>query len=158
MINKKNLNDWSISEEMLQWLLENLDKGKTILEFGSGYGTIELTKFWNVYSVEQNKGFVGLAPDSNYTHAPIVNGWYDVNLVFDNIPKEYDLLIVDGPAGTGNREGIESYWDRLNLNVPILMDDTHRIKELTFAQTTSKKLNKELTIIPGHQKSFGLLL
>lgn len=158
MIDKKNLNDWAISEEMLQWLLKNLEKEKTILEFGSGFGTIELTKFWKVYSVEQNQRFINVAPDSNYIHAPIVNGWYDVNLVFDNIPKEYDLLIVDGPAGTGNREGIESYWGKLNLNVPIIMDDTHRTKELTFAQKTAKKLNKELTIIPGHQKSFGLLL
>lgn len=154
----KNLNNWAISQEMFQWIIKNLEKGSTILEFGSGTGTIELTKYYNVYSIEQNIDWVGVASNSNYIYAPIVNGWYDEYAVFNNIPSNYDLIIVDGPAGTGNREGIEFYWDRLNLEVPILMDDTHRLKELNFAQQTAKLLNKSLKIIPGYQKSFGLLI
>ena len=154
----QNLNDWAISQEMFQWIRDNMEEGSTILEFGSGTGTIELTKHYTVYSVEQNKEWVGKAPDSNYIHAPIINGWYHEGTVFSNLPSTYDLLLVDGPAGTGNREGIENYWNKFNLEVPILMDDTHRAKELSFAQRTADLLGKTLQIIPGHQKSFGLLL
>jgi len=156
-MNTQNLNNWAISQEMFQWILENIKGGSTILEFGSGTGTIELTKYYTVYSVEQDIKWVGIAPDSNYIHAPIINGWYSDNAVFSNLPPAYDLIIVDGPLGTGNREGIERYWDRFNLEVPIIMDDTHRVKELSFAQHTAQLLNKTLEIIPGHQKSFGLI-
>jgi len=157
-MNIKNLNNWAISQEMFQWIRKNITEGSTILEFGSGTGTVELTTHYEVYSVEQNEKWCGLASKSNYIHAPIVNGWYHEDTVFNNIPLKYDLLLVDGPAGTGNREGIAKHWDKLDLSVPIIMDDTHRIRELKFAQQTAKLLDKTLEIIPGHQKSFALIL
>mgnify|MGYP000203040093 CR=1 FL=1 len=156
-MNKNNLNDWSISEEMFKWIRNNIKEGSTIIEFGSGLGTIELTKHYTVYSVEQDERWIGKAPDSNYIHAPISNGWYDPHAVFNNLPTDYQLIIVDGPAGSRNRTGIRNYWDKFNLNAPIIMDDTHRNAELNFATETAILLNKQITIIPGHQKSFALI-
>ncbi|MDA9268266.1 hypothetical protein N9P60_00710 [bacterium] len=156
-MNKTNLNNFAISEEMYIWLEENLPEGSTILEFGSGTGTIELTKKYNVYSVEQSKEFIGLAPLSNYIYAPLVGGWYDTDIVFKNLPKDYDLLLIDGPGGSNYRNNISKYWDKFNLEVPIIFDDTHRQSELSFAKKTAQLLERELEIIPGHQKSFGLL-
>jgi hypothetical protein len=158
MINKSNLNDFAISEEMYAWLEENLPEGSTILEFGSGTGTIELTKRYTVYSVEQSKEYVGVAPLSTYIHAPLKDGWYDAEIVFDNIPKEYDLLLIDGPGGSNYRNNISKYWDRLNLEVPMIFDDTHRGKELAFAKETAERFNKSIEIIPGHQKTFAIVL
>lgn len=157
MINKSNLNDFAISEEMYAWLEENLPEGSTILEFGSGTGTIELTKKYTVYSVEQSEKFVGLAPLSNYIHAPLVDHWYDADIVFKNIPKEYDLLLVDGPGGSEYRHNMARHWDKLNTNIPIIFDDTHRGYEIKFAKETAERFNKQIEIIPGHQKSFAVL-
>ena len=39
----KNLSGWSISPEVLDFLLKNLDKKDTILEFGSGLGSKEIS-------------------------------------------------------------------------------------------------------------------
>ena len=39
-----NLGGWSIGQEFYNFLSQNLEEGKTIVEFGSGKGTIELTK------------------------------------------------------------------------------------------------------------------
>ena len=156
-MNKLNLNDFAISEEMYTWLQDNLPEGSIILEFGSGTGTIELTKRYTVYSVEQSEEFIGVAPLSNYIHAPLVGGWYDTDIVFKNMPKEYDLLLIDGPGGSNYRNNISKYWDRFNLEVPMIFDDTHRSKELTFAKETAERFNKKIEIIPGHQKSFALL-
>ena len=96
----KNLDNWAISQEMFDWIRENIPKGGTILEFGSGTGTIELTKHYTVFSVEQNKEWVGKAPLSTYViYAPIKGDWYDIDIVFNEIPQHYDLIIVDGPGG-----------------------------------------------------------
>ena len=156
-MNKSNLNDFAISEEMYVWLEENLPEGSTILEFGSGTGTIELTKRYTVYSVEPAKEFIGVAPLSNYIHAPLKDGWYDTDIVFENMPEKYDLLLIDGPGGSNYRNNISKYWDKFNLDVPIIFDDTHRPKELAFAKETAERFKKEIEIIPGHQKSFALL-
>ena len=40
-IDTNNLNNYSIGINLFKWLLSNLKKGSTILEFGSGYGSLE---------------------------------------------------------------------------------------------------------------------
>jgi hypothetical protein len=40
-IDYTNLDGWSIGSEMMDWILTNIKKEFTILEFGSGKGTIE---------------------------------------------------------------------------------------------------------------------
>jgi hypothetical protein len=157
-MNKSNLNNFAISEEMYAWLEENLPEGSTILEFGSGTGTIELTKRYTVYSVEQSKEYVGVAPLSTYIHAPLKDEWYDAEIVFDNIPKDYDLLLVDGPGGSKYRHNMARYWDKLNTDIPMIFDDTHRKYEMRFAEETAERFNKTLEIIPGHQKTFAVLI
>tara|TARA_R110001599_G_scaffold43191_1_gene129595 strand:- start:1642 stop:2118 length:477 start_codon:yes stop_codon:yes gene_type:complete len=150
----KNLNDWAISDELFSWVRENLDEGKTILEFGSGTGTIELTKHWNTYSVEQDQKWVGKAPNSNYIYAPIKDGWYDKEIVFSLIPKSYDLMIIDGPGGSDLRPGVDKYLDKLNTDIPIILDDTHRKKDRDHAINIAKILGKEWEEIKGWQKNF----
>ena len=149
-----NLNDWAISEEMFHWIKQEIPEGKTILEFGSGTGTIELTKYWNVYSVEQDPIWVGKAPDSNYIYAPLKGDWYDPDIVFSQIPKDYDIIIVDGPMGPNLRSGIDKYWDKLNTNVPLLFDDTHREQDKNHAIHVANLLNKEWVEVNGWQKNF----
>tara|TARA_B100001287_G_C22681736_1_gene530826 strand:+ start:62 stop:541 length:480 start_codon:yes stop_codon:yes gene_type:complete len=139
-----NLGNWSIGNELYKWLTENLEEGKTIIEFGSGTGTIELTKKWKVYSIEHDEKWVGKAPDSNYIHAPLgEDGWYDAKKVFDNLPEKYDCIIVDGPIGPTARLGIDKHWDKFNTNVPIIFDDTDRKKDKEHALRIAKQLNKK---------------
>jgi hypothetical protein len=156
--NFNNLNNWAISNELFGWVKDNLEEGKTILEFGSGTGTIELTRHWKVYSVEQNKEWVGKAPKSTYIHAPIKNGWYDEQIVFNQIPKQYNLIIIDGPAGSEFRPGIDKYIKNFNTNIPIILDDTHRKADRDHAINLAKTLGKEWEEIKGWQKNFIVLL
>jgi len=153
-MNEKNLDNFAISKEIFTWILNNIPEGSTILEFGSGTGTIELTKHYTVYSVEQDSQWVGKAKKSNYIHAPIANGWYDANIVFNNIPKDYDLIIVDGPKGHIRRPGIDKHWDKLKTNVPIILDDTQRAPDKQHAVNVANMLNKEWKEIHGWQKNF----
>tara|TARA_R110000822_G_C15328589_1_gene494387 strand:+ start:1175 stop:2416 length:1242 start_codon:yes stop_codon:yes gene_type:complete len=155
----QNLNKMAISDEMLEWLKINLPKGKTILEFGSGTGTIELTKYWNVCSVEQNEEWIGKAPKSKYIHAPLnhEDKWYDQEIVFNNIPKDYDLILVDGPMNSQYREGICQFWNKLNTNVPIIFDDSHWPPDKEVALQAASQLGKDWEEIKGWEKNFIVL-
>ena len=153
-MDKNNLNGFSISIELYNWVIDNLSKDSTILEFGSGKGTVELSKHFNVISIEQNIDWVGLAQKATYIYAPLKDGWYDADRVFTNLPSNYDLIIVDGPAGSHFREGIDKYWDKLNTNIPIIFDDTHRPPDWNHAVSVASILNKSWEEIQGWEKNF----
>jgi len=126
-----NLNGWNIGENLYKWIIDNIEPNRTILELGSGTGTIELVKNYNVFSIEQNKKYVGLEPKSNYIYAPLVNyegrkKWYDVDKLQD-LPSDYDLLLIDGPIGSNRRNFIDHIHLFKHLNhTRIIIDDTNR--------------------------------
>lgn len=152
--NKKNLNGWVLPEEAMEWILNNIPEGSTILELGSGLGTRELVQHYIVYSVEQDQKWMGFEHRSNYIYAPLVDGWYDERM-FNSLPKEYSLLIVDGPIGK-DRANFVKHCERFN-NVPFLMDDTQRAIDKQMALDVAKKLNRSFIEIEGHQKKFIIL-
>ena len=117
---------WTITKDLFDWLCENLAKGKTILELGSGDGTKELLLLWKVISIEEDISWVGYT-ESRYIYAPIVNGWYDIRML-QSLP-DYDLILVDGPKGD-DRRGFYDNRHLFNLEVPIVIDDTHRDKKM----------------------------
>lgn len=154
--NKKNLNGWALPEEAFEWILNNIPHGSTILELGSGSGTKELVKFYNVYSVEQDSKWMGFEPKSKYIYAPLKEGWYDEEMLFPNMPESYSLLIVDGPIGN-NRGNFTNFCERFDSGVPFLIDDTQRAIDKNMALEVAKKLNKSVTEVTGHQKKFIIL-
>jgi hypothetical protein len=159
-INFNNLDGWAISVECYEWILDNIPEGDTIIEFGSGPGTIELSRFHNVHTVEHQQRFTTLAPRATYILAEIVDGWYDSDVVFNNLPDTYSLIIVDGPPNIDQqktRNNISKYWDRFDTSVPIIMDDTHREDEYNFAIETAELLGKTWTQYEGWQKNFIVL-
>lgn len=160
-VNYNNLDRWAIGRELFKWIRENLEEGSTILEFGSGTGTGELAKFYNMISVEQNEQWVDYIKSDNvtYIHAPLKDEWYDAEKVFDGVQdRKYDLIIIDGPQGDMFRGGIDKYMDKLNTNVPILLDDTNRIKDKDHAIRLAEQLNKSYIEIKGSAKNFIVIL
>ena len=162
-MNKENLNGFAISEELFQWIHDNLPKGKTILELGSGNGTKELTKHWKVFSVENNPDWLNVAKDSNYIHAPLRKyenleyEWYDVDILKKQLPKDYDLLLIDAPSGKG-RFGITEFMELFsNWDVPILIDDTHREEERMVSTKLGHKLKRCVFDYSGFEKSFSVI-
>jgi hypothetical protein len=151
---KKNLNGWALPEEAFKWILENIPEGSTILELGSGTGTKELVKHYIVYSVEQDLKWVGFVNDAHYIHSPLVDGWYNED-IFEQLPKSYSLLIVDGPIGR-DRANFLKHCEKF-LNVPFLIDDTQRSVDRKMAEEVAKKLNRTFIEIEGHEKKFIIL-
>jgi hypothetical protein len=148
----------------MQYILEVLPANSTILELGSGTGTHELAKFYNMYSVEDNKKWVGKY-DSHYIHAPIRNygsyRWYDIKILRKNLPNTYDLILIDGPTGKIGRGAFYENLFLFNTNSILIFDDVNRPAELKLIQNVAQELGRPYKIYPGHRisnSSFGVIL
>jgi len=156
-IDYSSFGDWSISKEMFDWISNNIPDGSTIVELGSGRGTKELVKKYVVYSIEHDIEWIGFEEKSNYIYAPLVDGWYDVSIVKNELPEKYDLLIVDGPIREDRINFIKNYGI-FNTNIPIIIDDTNRIEDKEMSIFLSDKLQREPIEIGNDEKSFIILL
>lgn len=142
-----NLGGWAIQESCYNFIKEILPEGKTILELGSGLGTKYLAQHYKMYSIENYLEWVNKY-DSEYIFAPIKNyddvwtapelpgengptqtGWYNPMFLEDNLPENYDLILVDGPNGMFGRGGFLKHLDMFNTKVPMIFDDINRDAE-----------------------------
>jgi hypothetical protein len=155
-VNLDNLGGWSISVEMFKWILNNIPLNSTILELGSGTGTIELSKFYNVYTVEHDKKWLNVSNNTNYIFAPLVNNWYDTKVLKKELPKKYDLLIIDGPIQE-KRLNIMKNLNLFDFSGLVIVDDTNRERDDKMSIDLSRKFNKKINKISSEDKQFTIL-
>lgn len=151
-----NLGGWSISVEMFKWILNNIPLNGTILELGSGTGTIELSKFYNVYTIEHDEKWLNKTNNANYIFAPLVDNWYNVEVLKKKLPKKYDLLIIDGPIQE-KRLNIMKNLDLFDFSGLVIVDDTNRLKDEQLSIDLCKIYNKKLNKIKSEDKEFSVL-
>ena len=148
MSKERNFGGWSLDKEIYDWVLENIPKGSTILELGSGRSTQEFCKYYKMYSVEHSKKWLNKS-DSIYIYAPIreYSGyrWYDIDALKVNLPTEYSLLIVDGPPGTIGRMGYIYNYNLFRDDIPIIVDDTSRPEENSISKALQEQYRKNKT-------------
>jgi len=152
----ESFGDSSISKELYDYILANLPAGSTILELGSGWATGQLAQHYTMYSIEHDKKWINNYT-SNYIYAPLKNGWYDPSAIKGNLPKNYDLILVDGPIGSKARKGFLEHISLFNTNVLIIIDDLDRPNEFKMIHTLAKMLNREIEMYNGARKKFGVL-
>lgn len=152
----KNLGGWAISEELFVYILETLPMGSTILELGSGTGTLELSKYYKMVSIEHNQDWLNKY-NSHYIYAPLVDDmWYNPNILKQKLKNiHYDMILIDGPP-QHRRKGILSYLDLFNWNVQIIFDDVNRKYDMDVAISLSKHLGKIPTVYK-YDKYFAVI-
>lgn len=152
------LGSWAIEQNLFDWLMNNVPRGATILELGSGAGTVHMAEYWKVTSIEHNEAFINLSKKSEYIHAPILNDWYDVSKLAD-LPR-FDALLIDGPS---EREGDRIHFiENIKLfpgieTVPVIIDDVNRQNEMDLLIALSVLLNRPYKIYEGNEKSFAVI-
>jgi hypothetical protein len=130
-----------ITEGVYKWIRAHLPDGKHVLELGSGdVSTWYLSEFYRMTSVEDKAEFLNRHP-SHYIHAPLVGDWFDLAVLEAQLPKDYDMILVDGPVGSGPRAGFLKNLRLFRTDVPIVIDDTWREVE--------RKMADELAQITG---------
>lgn len=153
----KQKSGWSIGEVLFQWIVDNIKKGDTIVELGSGEATKELAKRYDVYSIEHDPIWMDNAKKAHYIYAPIKRGWYDPRPIKKGLPKEYSLLLVDGPPGGIGREGILKYINLFRDDIPIIIDDLHRRPEQEIFEELVKRYNDDGYVSRDGNKMFGVI-
>ena len=161
---------WMLPQVVFEWIEKNIAFGSTILEFGSGEGSKRLALNYNLYSVEHNpewlrssNGTCLYAPIKLSDEFPGEIGWYDLISVKEKLPKNIDLMIIDGPNGSIGRSGILAHTDLFSWTFPVLIDDLHRENEYQFSQQLSKNVNLQCIHFDatgsknkGSSRSFGV--
>ena len=140
---------WMLPKEATEYILENIEAGSVVVEFGSGHGSEVLSKQFELYSYEHDEVWLGLT-SSTYIHAPIEEnqfateagekGWYNLEIVKKNWPKDPQCVIVDGPPGSIGRAGILSMLEELRHVPLILVDDIDRAAEFCLLAKLSAAL------------------
>lgn len=147
---KEELNDhrWGgsgIEKVLFEFILKEFKESSTVIELGAGYcSTKAFSLYYNLYSIDENRNYTNIYPNVNYLHAPLNNSWYDKELVKNFIPKDYSLVFVDGPSGSGNRNGLIENINIFNVNASFIFHDTYREPEKNLAIEIAKILNKEI--------------
>lgn len=146
-------------ESFHSWILENFEPNQIMLEFGSGPGTLIFSEKFKVYSIEHDEKWVGHSDKSNYIHAPIINGWYDVEVIKERVlDLKYDFVLVDGPTGIIGRKGLLKNINLFNTLVPWIFDDVNRKEEYKIMKEFSNKTKKQFKIFKGSDREFSVLL
>lgn len=157
MVIDKNLGGFAIDKEVLDWMYANIPLGTNVLEFGSGFGSNELSTYWNMYCVEHDSHWIGKFSSLNYIYAPILNGWYSVTAVLHGIPMQYSCILIDGPPGHIGRLKIMDHVGILDLSVPLIVDDTHRVADKQLFDALVQKTGRIGHLIKTVDKEFGVI-
>ena len=140
-----------LPDEVMDWIYATLPENSTILEFGSGEGTVELSSRYEMISVEHDQNWLALS-GGNYIHASIVQnsistkfnqkGWYDAEKL-KNLPSFVDAVIIDGPPGNIGRIGILAHLELLPAFTYCIVDDTDREPEFMLLEKLTSVLDFE---------------
>ena len=156
----------SIGDNLFLYIRKVLPEGSTILELGSGWGTSQLVKYYNVFSVEHDPEYQDLYHDQYLCsplkqHKAVKNHegevWYDAKVLGGLLlGLEYDLLLIDGPPTY--RAGFVKYFSLFDSTAIMIFDDVNRSKDNKVMVSIAGKLDVPfVTYGAGSEKLFGVI-
>jgi hypothetical protein len=143
--------DWSVCDGVIAAAKMLTNSDSTILEFGSGYGSKELSEHCSIYSIEHDEKFTGLFEKINYIYAPLKKQklidefneeyWYDFEIIQNSMPSEIDLILLDGPPADIGRSGLLHHLDNFNDGIIWIIDDVLRVADQKISNYISIKFS-----------------
>lgn len=140
-----NTHEWGgsgIERVTFEEILKIIPKGSTVIELGAGRcSTKAFSQVYDLTSVEHNEEWIGLYPNVKYIHAPMKEGWYDLEALKGRLPdkKKQRLIFIDG----ANRDGVLKNLNLFNRKATFMVHDTYREGEYEFSLKLAKALGRK---------------
>ena len=147
---------FAIEQGVVNLLLNKIPQGSLVLEFGSGFGTGMLLKYYKVVSIEHNL-FYAVQRSSEHTciHSPLQSNWYSPEHVANALAFNPAVILIDGPPGE-LRKNILANLDLFeHLSCPVIFDDVDRETDYATAQEFCRELDYSITVITGESKKIA---
>lgn len=157
----ERFDDWNdhghmaIDKEILALIRQTLPQGSVVVEMGSGTGSRQLARWYEVYSIEHDYEWAHAGHAPRVIHAPLDDsGWYSREAIAAGLPEHYDLILADGCA---KRDGFLTNLDLFRPDVPIVFDDLQFELERETMQALATKLGRPCEVYAGETCLFGLI-
>ena len=157
ILDNMETNGMALRRGVLEFIFRFVPEGYTILELGSGISTKYLSKYFEVYSVEHDKKFIDETYNNTFIYAPLqLDGWY--NLVQEQLPQHYNVLLIDGPVGDKNRIHILDHLHLFKWYSLIIIDNIERPLDREVFDYVSSKVGRENFVVTLGANKFGIIM
>ncbi len=176
---------WAATPELIYTILKEIsfNKPQQIFEIGSGSSTVISSLFLKkmnsgkIVSIDHDGKYYdynkkeleiyGVSDIAELYHAPLkeykINGdkyrWYNLENV--SIPKNIDLLVIDGPPFKLNRlaryPALSLLYKNLSDNAVIILDDANRKDESSIVEKWMKEYPELKAEFVGSEKGVAIL-
>lgn len=156
----------------------DINKRKSIVEFGSGFSTLAIAGFLKKYdikatflSIEQNESWANYIQKKltamhctdkiHLIKAPLApskykwqdaQDWYNTEIIQENLPATVDLLLVDGPGADTQKSirypAFPFLEERMEDSFSVFLDDTRRPAEKKIIEEWAKQSHSEVESFP----------
>lgn len=134
-----------------------MPKGSTVLELGSGTTTQELSKFYKVYSIEDDANYLHFNEKENYIYAIRDGDGFYSDSKLSNLPS-YDFLFVDGPATSDRMEKFIEHIHFFDQSKTWFLDDLTYEKYVRGFESIQKLFGERFMRFDINPKPFAVIL
>jgi len=104
---------------VLRWIARNAPMGATVLEFGGGKSTRELSKSFAVTTIDHDFTFVQ-GNGATLIQAALVDGYHERAKLQEVLRNQYDVVIIVGPPRGSARRGNVAWGSNDVRRIPLL--------------------------------------
>lgn len=154
--------DSNLSPRVIEFLAEHVEAGARILEFGSGLGTRELGRRFELVSIEHDDRIQAF--HERYVHSPLQE---DLHYREEDCERAFAMgrhavIVVDGPPAhlahnRKSRLGFQKFAHRVEAHTMLVFDDVERPWDCWNFLRTFSRLRREVVLIEDG-KIAGVLL
>ncbi len=145
-----------LEKPVFDYIYQHVPHGSSILELGSGWVTGQLAQYYTMHSIEENEQWLYLY-DSHYIHAPLRDGWYDVDVLRRELPTvSYRCVIVDGPFRKRHRAGLVKHIDLFDWSAIFIHDEVQFSGMYDIMKQTANIMGHQYAVYTGESEQFGV--
>ena len=154
----------AIGKEVWDAIAMHIHPYSKTLEFGCGLSTLLFDYAGHHHTaIDNNQKWIDLVKSHELTvRTQIVHSAINSLGFYESVPIEtFDCILIDGPAGEGNRNGVLNILHSLTKKgTVVVLDDTNRPMEKNLS-TAIQRLFQPSLVIEGetsHDRKFDLII